>query len=108
MAKTARMEKIEAMLSEDPNDSFLRYSLGMEYVGLGDDRTAVAKFRELIELKPEDSETVPAFHMAGQALIRLGQEADARLMLLKGIELARRDGDLHAAGEMDGLLTTLD
>lgn len=108
MAKTARMEKIESMLSEDPMDSFLRYSLGMEYASIGDDTTAVAKFRELISLKPEDSESVPAYHMAGQALARLGKESEARQILEQGIQLARRVGNHHAAGEMDGLLSTLD
>jgi tetratricopeptide (TPR) repeat protein len=108
MAKSPRMEKIEAMLAEDPDDSFLRYSLGMEHASGGDDEAAVAAFRALIALKPEDRDTVPAYHMCGQALARLGREPEAVAVLRAGIAVARRVGDSHAAGEMDGLLATIE
>lgn len=108
MAKSARMAQIEAMLIDDPEDTFLRYSLGMEHASAGDDATAVTVFRELIALKPDDREVVPAYHMCGQALNRLGREAEAAEVLRAGIAVARRVGDTHAAGEMDGLLATLE
>lgn len=108
MARTPRMDKIEAMLADDPDDAFLRYSLGMEHASAGDDESAVRVFRELIALKPDDKDAVPAYHMAGQALNRLGREAEAAAVLRAGIAVARRVGDSHAAGEMDGLLATLE
>jgi uncharacterized protein HemY len=104
MAKTARMEKIEAMLAEDPDDPFLRYSLGMEYASANDDAGAVAVFRELIALSPY----VPAYHMAGQALNRLGRAEEACGILREGIAAARTAGDSHALGEMEGLLSTIE
>jgi Flp pilus assembly protein TadD len=104
MAKTARMEKIEAMLADDPADELLRYSLGMEHVSAGDDATAVAVFRELIARSPY----VPAFHMAGQALNRLGRVEEACRMLRDGIAAARAAGDGHALGEMEGLLSAIE
>lgn len=108
MARSARMEKIEAMLAADPDDPFLRYSLGMEHASLGDDEAAVRVFRELIALTPAAKDAVPAYHMCGQALNRLGREAEAAEVLRAGIAVARTVGDLHAAGEMDGLLATLE
>src|SRR5262245_39406476 len=48
MAKTPRMEQIEAMLADDPDDAFLRYGLAMEHSGQGDDETAVNVLRDLI------------------------------------------------------------
>jgi tetratricopeptide (TPR) repeat protein len=107
MAKSARMERIEAMLADDPADAFLRYSLGMEYASIGDDVTAVSVFRELIALKPNEKDVVPAHHMAGQALNRLGRFEEAAEVLRAGIAVARNVGDLHALGEMEGLLATL-
>jgi tetratricopeptide (TPR) repeat protein len=108
MAKSARMERIEAMLADDPTDAFLRYSLGMEYVSLGDDATAVSVFRELIAQDPTAAGAVPAYHMAGQALNRLGQIDQACDMLRAGIAAAAKVGDSHARGEMEGLLGSIE
>ena len=104
MAKSPRMEQIQAMLAADPDDVMLRYMLGMEYVAAGDDAGAVGVFRELVAKSPY----VPAYHMAGQALNRLGRDAEACDMLRRGIAAARAAGDLHALGEMEGLLTTIE
>lgn len=103
MAKTARMEQIEAMLADDPADDMLHYMLGMEHASAGDDASAVAVFRGLIAKSPY----VPAYHMAGQALIRLQQFDAAAAMLQAGIEAARTQGDFHALGEMEVLLATV-
>ncbi len=71
--RTPRMDQIEAMLADDPNDSFLRYGLAMEYSSAGDDRTAAAHLRLLIADEPY----VPAYLMAGQILTRIGESAEA-------------------------------
>ncbi len=107
MAKTPRMEQIEAMLADDPTDAFLRYGLAMEHMSQGDDEAAVAVLRELIALKA-DGPYIPAFLQAGQALIRLGREPEAAAVLRQGIEAARKAGDLHALGEMQGFLATVE
>jgi Flp pilus assembly protein TadD len=107
MAKTPRMEQIEAMLAEDPADPFLRYGLAMEHVGQGDDEAAVNVLKDLIARTAADP-YVPAFLQAGQALIRLGREPEAAAVLRQGIEAARRAGDLHALGEMQGFLATIE
>lgn len=104
MAKTPRMEQIEALLQDQPDDVMLRYMLGMEHVSAGDDATAVEVFQALITA----SQYVPAYHMAGQALNRLGREPEACAVLRAGIEVARATGEHHALGEMDALLATIE
>jgi predicted Zn-dependent protease len=101
----SRKEQIEAMLADEPNDSELRYMLAMEHVSAGDDSGAVACFRELIA---RTSNYFPAYHMAGRALQRLGKISEARSLLQEGIPLALRQGNTHAAGEMQELLDNLD
>lgn len=105
MARTPRMAQIEEMLAADPADAMLRYMLGMEFASTGDDEAAVREFAKLLD---GSSPYVPAFHMAGQALARLGREAEAADVLRRGVAEARRVGDLHAAGEMEGLLATVE
>jgi hypothetical protein len=100
----SRREKIEAMLADEPGDVFLRYSLAMELDKEGDHQRSLATFGELTRDVPP---YVPAFFMAGQQLVRLGRTAEARTILRAGIEAARTQNDLHAAGEMSEFLASL-
>ena len=108
MATTPRMAQIEAMLADDPDDAFLRYGLAMEHAGQGDDAAAVAVLRDLIA---RTATYVPAYLQAGQALIRLGRDAEAAATLREGIAAAKKVGTpeaLHALGEMQGFLATVE
>ena len=100
----SRREKIEAMLADDPGDTFLRYSLAMELDKEGDHDASLAKFAELTR---DDPPYVPAFFMAGQQLARLGRIDEARAILRDGIDAARNQDDSHAAGEMSEFLASL-
>ena len=101
---TTRREKIEAMLADDPTDTFLRYSLAMELDNAGEHEASLAKLAELAKDNPP---YVPAFFMAGQQLTKLSRVNEAREQLRNGIETARAQGDAHAAGEMSEYLAAL-
>jgi predicted Zn-dependent protease len=101
--RTPRMEQIEALLADDPNDAFLCYGLAMEYASAGDEATAAEKLLQLVDSQPY----VPAFLQGGQILNRLGRDTDAAALLKRGIEAAKQQGDTHAMGEMEGLLSSL-
>src|SRR5262245_77134 len=105
MPDSKRRQQIEAMLADQPNDPELHYMLAMEHVSAGDDAAAVERFRRLIAI---DSKYSPAYHMAGRALQRLDRTAEARALLEQGIPIALTKGDTHAAGEMQGLLESLE
>lgn len=104
MTGKSRKQQIEEMLAEDPNDSFLRYGLAMEYVSAGQDEEAVRSFAELIRRTPD---YVPGYMQAGRAFTRLDRIEEARTMFREGIAVARQKGDQHAAEEMQGLLDGL-
>ncbi len=101
---TTRREKIEAMLSDEPGDTFLRYSLAMELDKEGANDSSLEKLAELTRDQPP---YVPAFFMAGQQLVRLNRVSEARTILCNGIEAARQQNDAHAAGEMSEFLSSL-
>lgn len=101
---TSRREKIEAMLADDPADSFLRYSLAMELDKEGRNEESLARLAELAADAPP---YVPAFFMAGQQLVRLNRVNEARDALRRGIAAAREQQNAHAAGEMAEFLTSL-
>jgi hypothetical protein len=99
-----RREKIEAMLADDRQDQFLRYSLAMELDKEGEHDKSLAFFDGLTR---DAAAYVPAFFMAAQQLVRLGRVAEARTYLRDGIEQARQQGNAHAAGEMSEFLASL-
>jgi cytochrome c-type biogenesis protein CcmH/NrfG len=105
MADSTRLQQIQQMLAEEPNDPQLRYMLAMEYVSQGDDRQAVKSFRDLLSSVPD---YVPAYMQAGRALVRLGQDDEARSVFQQGIATAERQQDLHARDEMQGMLAELE
>jgi hypothetical protein len=100
-----RRQKIEAMLVDDPGDTFLRYSLAMELDKEGDHDASLARFAELTRDNPP---YVPAFFMAAQQLARIDRIAEARATLQDGIAAARTQNDSHAAGEMTEFLASID
>jgi Tfp pilus assembly protein PilF len=99
-----RREKLEALLAESPDDSFLQYALGMECVSQGDITAGVARLDRLIE---QDPRYVPAWFQLAQIVDREGNSSRARELLIRGIEEARRAGDDHAEGEMRAFLEQL-
>lgn len=100
----SRLEQIQALLAQTPQDTFLRYALAMEFRSQGQSDAAVETFQTLMQQVPP---YVPAYFMCGQALAETGQVDRARAVLREGIERARSQGDLHAAGEMSEFLAEL-
>jgi Tfp pilus assembly protein PilF len=104
MTNKSRRQRLEEMLADDPTDAFLRYGLAMDYAGAGEDAAAAKCFAELIRLSPD---YVPAYLQAGQVLVRLGRDDEARGVYQAGVTVAQRVGDAHAAGELQGFLDML-
>lgn len=102
-AKT-RKDKIEELLALEPNDAELRYALAMEYVSAGDDPGAARCFEELIAAAPNYP---PGYHQGARTLSRLNRIKDACALLERGILVALKEGNQHAAGEMQELLASL-
>ena len=105
----SRREQIEQMLAESPEDTFLRYALAME---LGNEDCSAKEHERAIELHrlliADKPPYVPSFFMLGQQLTRMDRIDDARTALRDGIDQARAQNDLHAAGEMTEFLQTLE
>ncbi len=99
-----RIEKIQAMLVDEPTDTFLRYSLAMEQEKIGEHAASEQGLRGLMADEPP---YVPAFFMLGQHLASRNQANDARAVLRDGIDQARQQKNDHAAGEMSEFLASL-
>jgi Tfp pilus assembly protein PilF len=104
MAAKTRRQQLEEMIADDPNDALSRYFLAMDYMGAGENDEAWRRFEQMFALTPE---YVPAYLQAGQLLVRMGRPGAAADVFRHGIQMARRQNDEHAAGEMEAFLQQL-
>ena len=99
-----RREKLEKLLADTPDDPFLRYALALEVAKEGDPLGAIASLKNLTEASPN---YVPTYFQLAQIQVGQGLADDAKPVLVRGIEMARRAGDSHAEGELRGFLDQL-
>lgn len=100
----SRRHKLEAFVAARPDDAFARYGLAMECAREGDLDAALEHFRRLREANPD---YVSGYFQCGQLLARLDRFDEARAILTAGIATALRQGDSHAASEMQAALDSL-
>jgi Flp pilus assembly protein TadD len=70
-----RLETLQAMVAQNPTDSFARYGLAMELASCGQCDKAVEEFRSLLSMNPNYP---AAYYHLGQSLEKLGRLEDAR------------------------------
>ena len=101
---TNRMEILQSMVAQNPQDSFARYGLAMEYAKSGDLERAMSEFTALIAL---NRDYCAAYYHGGQALEKLGRIEEARDLYERGIAAAARTGDQHTGSELQAALDML-
>ena len=99
-----RLDVLRGMVATNPNDSFARYGLAMEYVKSGNLQEAAAEFNKLLELNPNYP---AAYFHGGQALEKLGKLDEAREIYQKGIQVTTAMGDFHTRSELQAALDIL-
>ena len=99
-----RIAMLMEILAANPEDSFARYGLAMEYSKAGQIDQALMEFKTLIEKSPDYT---PAYFMAAQTLATAERTEEAKRMLVDGISSARRTGNTHAQSEMTAMLEEL-
>jgi len=94
-----RLARLFQFLEQSPDDSFLMFAIAKEYESQGDDGQALSYYRRLVERDPA---YVGVYYHLGK-LYERRQDAEAALRTYdQGIEAARRAGDRHAMGELEG------
>jgi Tetratricopeptide repeat len=101
MEEMNRLQMLTQFLALNPSDAFARYGLAMEYSKTGQTEEALSQFSRLLELHPDYTN---GYFMAAQTLERAGRTPEAKAMLEKGIDAAKRTGARHALSEMSGML----
>lgn len=100
-----RLESLLQFLEKDRNDSFTRYAIALEYISLGDIELGIRYLEDVIHLDPG---YVAAYQQLGSVYNDAGREEDALNILRRGIGIARKSGDLHAASEMQDAIDDIE
>ena len=99
-----RIEILKGFLAENPNDSFSRYALALEFIKLGQNDDAL---REFETVKSNDPAYVATYFQLGQLYSKLGRTHDAEKTFRSGITVAAKAGDEHTRSELEGALEGL-
>ena len=100
-----RIDTIRRMLESEPDDAFLRYSLGYELAKAGEEDEAIQWFDRALEVDPEQH--YAAFQKA-RALDALDRTEEAVAVARAQATRAQAGGDAKAAGELLGLADELE
>ena len=99
-----KLAGLREILELDPKNSFARYGIAMEWVGMGKIAEALAEFDTLLH---NDPDYTAAYFMSAQTLAREGRNDEASERLKAGIGSAARSGNTHALSEMQAMLDDL-
>ncbi len=105
MEKLQRKDLIIEMLLQEPNDIFLNYALAMEHISTSDFLIAEAQLRKMLTI---EAEYLPCYFQLGQLNEKLDNAAVAISFYQKGLELAKKQGNTKAAGELNEALWMLE
>jgi predicted Zn-dependent protease len=103
--EVSRLATLQQFLAQDPNDSFTRYAIGLEYAK---EKNFAEAIRTLEELRLRDANYIPTYYMLASYYRELDATEQARVIYHEGIAKARAARDLHAASELDAALDELE
>jgi tetratricopeptide (TPR) repeat protein len=95
------VEHCEEAVQLAPNSPFAQFSLGLTLVRAQRADEAIPRFKRAIELQPNYGQ---AYDALARAYARLGRSTDAIATAQQGARMARGEGELEFAGQMEAWL----
>ncbi|SET13814.1 tetratricopeptide repeat protein [Hymenobacter actinosclerus] len=99
----SRLQQLLAFYEDDPSDAFTIYALATEYRET-EPETAMRYYQTLLDQHPD---YVGTYYHAGKMLQHLQKPDEAEKVYQKGLRVARKAGQLHAASEIQQALNQL-
>jgi tetratricopeptide (TPR) repeat protein len=101
----SRLDQMLAFLEQDPNDSFSRYAVALEYASARELGKAI---EQLEELRRRDADYVALYYQLGELRSKREEWDLAEEAYTQGISVARRLGDTHTLSELQAALDELE
>jgi tetratricopeptide (TPR) repeat protein len=90
MERLGRVDMILELLESNPEDLFLNYALGLEYVSASKFTEATEQFNKVLQL---DSTYIPVYYQMGKLSEALSNKEEAIAHYQKGLALAKQKKD---------------
>jgi Tfp pilus assembly protein PilF len=100
----SRLETLKSIVEKDPEDTFSRYALGLEYVSASMPELARITFEELISSQPD---YLAAYYQLGKLYELIGENLLAAGTYETGINVAIKQNDGHTKEELEQALDEL-
>ncbi len=95
----SRIEKLLEYIKQNGKDSFLQHALALEYIKIDRDEEARNVFNELLLREPT---YVGSYYHLGKLLERDGNFEKAIKIYERGMQEAKKAGDMHSYNELMG------
>ncbi len=95
----SRIEKLLEYIKQNGKDSFLQHALALEYIKIDKDEEARNVFNELLLREPT---YVGSYYHLGKLLERAGNFEKAIKIYERGMQEAKKAGDMHSYNELMG------
>ena len=102
--KKERLKALFDLLKNNEKDSFLNFAIAQEYLKLGDREEALIYFEKLLK---NDPDYVGTYYHLGKLYEEFGKMDLAIKAYQTGIEVARRQRDMHTLQELEGALSLI-
>jgi Tfp pilus assembly protein PilF len=99
-----RIDLISEMLNKNPEDSYLRYAIAIEYLNIGDRNRAI---KELTIITKNDKSYMASYYQLGTLLEQKGAKKKAIDVYKSGYEVAKKKNDIKTMGELSEALLIL-
>lgn len=93
----SRLEKLQQFLALEPDDSFTKYAIALEYASMKEYPAAITHFEELLA---KDPAYIATYYQLADAYKISGNTPKAIETFKAGIAAARKANDLHTASEL--------
>ena len=97
----SRINELEILLESNPDDPFINYALAREYEKESSTIQAILMYEYLVNQHPN---YIATYYHYARFLYEAGNRNQAIVLLHQGIEWGVKENDMHAVGEMRGLL----
>lgn len=102
---TPKIKKLAGYIKANPDDSFSKFALALEFLKIDEIRRARRLFESIYQ---NDPDYVGVYYHLGKLYASVEEADKARTTFQEGIEKARSAGDQHAASELQTALLELE
>ena len=92
-----RIVKLKELMATSPDDSFLQHALALEYIKTGDELSARQLFENILQREPD---YIGSYYHLAKLLERINETDEAIMWYEKGMEEAKKAGDMHSLSEL--------